>query len=1270
MKAMKKVVAILLTVAYCLGLMTFGVLAASVEQDGLKVVLTTDKSEYSDGDKISALLVITNQNDTAVTGISVQTLLPDGYQLADKNGKDQKLEDLQAGASVTIDIELLPVSHNESDKNEAVTMSNPTKTGDDTEVSGLVLCLLFSGILIVTILAIKKKCARKLLSIIICMAMIGSTVSTTAREVSAAENKKKTVVVTESVKVRGEDAAVTVTVTYEVKASSANLTDGYDEEKQILSKEVAKLYGIDSEKEDFDNDGLNNYIEIYVTGTDPALADSDKDGINDADEDYDGDGITNIEEVQIGTDLDKIDSDKDDISDYEEINIYNTNPCDYDTDDDSLSDGDEVVLGLNPLIQKTDGITPDSEREFVQELSEENVSESLLKNDNMAKPSLTLKASGNINKNVLVNQINSESFSDSRAVLGEAINISGDAISEGNLTFSLNDDSISLLSFEDTYNTNIICKYNSNGTTEFLDTSYDAVNHTISADIQDKGTYFVMNVENLFHELGLELPATADVSEENMIMGTASKAMAQADIIFVIDSTNSMGNEIENVKENIGYFVDALKQKGVSAGLALIDYQDITVDGYDSTKVHKNDASNWFYDMDAYKETLGELTLGFGGDGPECAVDALETARLLDMRASAGKIFVLVTDADYKVDNRYSIPSMDAEIELLQNAGVSCSVVSPSYEQSTYADLYTQTDGLGMDIYGDFYIELMTLADKIGDDIVGDGYWIYLNGPVPVPVRLDAEPKEGSNVDTDKDGIPDIEELGGAVPTGMIDLDALLTQVSQGVITGTNYGSVMMYEYISNPGETDTDFDGTDDSVDALPNNNQGKGIMHYSVDEASYTCDIEFAMDYRHLIDGNNERYTQDLSMLSILYATDVYDTSYIEITEFAQTGGNDDPTTFGTLLGMSDSQYINIVAEEYETDKDDTTDFYVGHRNMVYNGEEHEVIVVSIRGTNGTNEEWSSNFDIGAETNGYYIAAGYSHPDWLNRENHKGFDVAANRVLKKLNAYIEEYVDSDAKKNILITGHSRGAAIANILGKHFEDDPAYNSYTYTFATPNTTTASNAASYKTIFNVLNTDDIITFIPLESWGFSKFGVSKAVCVEDYYENEFGAEEEGCWEWFIGQDYNNDSNTQNTLSAFAKIINNRDELYVWGSTDAEKVWEDDLGHITRAGAEEELAELMTTLENEKLLRFCNMYIVYSLFVYHVEINYCPAYLLQTLANMTTGVGPLLGRDVAGKYASAKTAFVASSGKVVIGGMTHPHMPPTYYIMAYHDLESLY
>jgi hypothetical protein len=43
------------------------------------------------------------------------------------------------------------------------------------------------------------------------------------------------------------------------------------------------------------------------------------------------------------------DSDKDGLTDWEEIHVYGTDPFDPDTDGDGMSDGDEVFLGRNPL---------------------------------------------------------------------------------------------------------------------------------------------------------------------------------------------------------------------------------------------------------------------------------------------------------------------------------------------------------------------------------------------------------------------------------------------------------------------------------------------------------------------------------------------------------------------------------------------------------------------------------------------------------------------------------------------------------------------------------------------------------------------------------------------------------------------------------------------------------------------------------------------------------------------------------------------------------
>ena len=72
--------------------------------------------------------------------------------------------------------------------------------------------------------------------------------------------------------------------------------------------------------------------------------------------DSDGDGLTDDEERQLGTDPNNPDTDGDGLTDAEEVHVYNTNPLKADTDDDGLSDGDEVMkYHTDPLKADTDG---------------------------------------------------------------------------------------------------------------------------------------------------------------------------------------------------------------------------------------------------------------------------------------------------------------------------------------------------------------------------------------------------------------------------------------------------------------------------------------------------------------------------------------------------------------------------------------------------------------------------------------------------------------------------------------------------------------------------------------------------------------------------------------------------------------------------------------------------------------------------------------------------------------------------------------------------
>ena len=72
--------------------------------------------------------------------------------------------------------------------------------------------------------------------------------------------------------------------------------------------------------------------------------------------DFDGDGLSNANEVRAGTSVTNPDTDGDGLSDGLEVNVYRTNPLVTDTDNDGLNDKIELeVYKTNPLAADTDG---------------------------------------------------------------------------------------------------------------------------------------------------------------------------------------------------------------------------------------------------------------------------------------------------------------------------------------------------------------------------------------------------------------------------------------------------------------------------------------------------------------------------------------------------------------------------------------------------------------------------------------------------------------------------------------------------------------------------------------------------------------------------------------------------------------------------------------------------------------------------------------------------------------------------------------------------
>lgn len=98
---------------------------------------------------------------------------------------------------------------------------------------------------------------------------------------------------------------------------------------------------------DTDEDGMPDFYE-NTNGLDP--------NVDDAGDDLDGDGLTNLEEFQGGTNPQDDDTDSDGLTDGAELNEHSTDPVTADSDADGLTDGEEVNGSRNPFL---DGVLRD-----------------------------------------------------------------------------------------------------------------------------------------------------------------------------------------------------------------------------------------------------------------------------------------------------------------------------------------------------------------------------------------------------------------------------------------------------------------------------------------------------------------------------------------------------------------------------------------------------------------------------------------------------------------------------------------------------------------------------------------------------------------------------------------------------------------------------------------------------------------------------------------------------------------------------------------------
>jgi len=141
--------------------------------------------------------------------------------------------------------------------------------------------------------------------------------------------------------------------------------------------------------------------------------------------------------------------------------------------------------------------------------------------------------------------------------------------------------------------------------------------------------------------------------------------------------------------------------------------------------------------------------------------------------------------------------------------------------------------------------------------------------------------------------------------------------------------------------------------------------------------------------------------------------------------------------------------------------------------------LILVAIQGT--VDAQWQGNMDITGST---YNDSARDHSSFVNGKN-----IVKNR----LSTYMSGI---PGNKILLITGHSRGAAVANLLAMDMTN-AGNKVFAYTFATPNTGLDA-PGYYPNIFNFCFSDDFVCQSPLASWGYGKYGRTYWATANDIY----------------------------------------------------------------------------------------------------------------------------------------------------------------------------
>lgn len=232
-------------------------------------------------------------------------------------------------------------------------------------------------------------------------------------------------------------------------------------------------------------------------------------------------------------------------------------------------------------------------------------------------------------------------------------------------------------------------------------------------------------------------------------------------------------------------------------------------------------------------------------------------------------------------------------------------------------------------------------------------------------------------------------------------------------------------------------------------------------------------------LLLSDSRAFSPDLAKASIALSLAAYDYSTLE------SAMTDDKMGF-SIVGGGYDLYNREYADVFNND---LATYTIGYKQMTYDDKTYGVYNIVVRGT--YNSEWYSNFNLG--TSG----------------NHSGFYAGASLLSRELETlFVKNQLNNGEKKEdriVWITGHSRGAAISNIVAGQLTDTQEFvdaeHIFCYTYACPavSSNLTTEQTSYTNIYNFNHSGDLVPAIPPTLWGYTRYGQTQYLDM-DHKEN--------------------------------------------------------------------------------------------------------------------------------------------------------------------------